>query len=179
MHATSVSACACELCSCWFWGPCFCGVPHPLWILYFFYLLFCRFSWALTGRDLMETSYLGLSVPRPLTFWLIFVCYLYICSHLLQEEASLMTAEQDTNLAEYNYESFYYYIFLSSFRPVLFGFVPFPRSIYSKVLDNPCTVGCGLQFMEWVLSQISLVGYYHKFCATVPSNILQIVHHCR
>lgn len=25
--------------------------------------------------------------------------------------------------------------------------------------------------MGWVLSQISLVGYYHMFCATVPSNI--------
>lgn len=82
--------------------------------------------------------------------------------------ASLLIAEQGTNLAEYNYESFYYYIFFIPFRPTLFGFTLVPRPMYSKVLDNSCTVGCVLQFMEWVLSQISLVGYSHKFYDTVP-----------
>lgn len=43
------------------------------------------------GRDLMETSHLGLGVPRSLS-----LCIMSgnICSHLLQKEASLMMAER-------------------------------------------------------------------------------------
>ena len=48
------------------------------------------------GRDLMETSYLGLSVSWSLTFCII-SGYGYLF-HLLQEEASLMMAEQGTDL---------------------------------------------------------------------------------
>ena len=45
----------------------------------------------------METSHLGLSVPRPLTldiFWLSISVFF----HLLQEDTSLMMVEQGTNL---------------------------------------------------------------------------------
>lgn len=50
------------------------------------------------GRDLMETSHLRQSVPRSLTLCTLSSVGLYICSHLLQEEASLRMAKQGTDL---------------------------------------------------------------------------------
>jgi hypothetical protein len=46
----------------------------------------------------METPLLGLSVPRSLTLYIMSACGLSICSPLLQEEASLMIAEQGTGV---------------------------------------------------------------------------------
>ena len=45
----------------------------------------------------METSHLGMSVLMSLTLCTLSGCRLCICSHLLQEEASLMMAEQGTD----------------------------------------------------------------------------------
>lgn len=51
------------------------------------------------GRDLMETAWLGLSVPKLLTLYIMSGYEsLCICSHLLQKEASLMMTEQGTDL---------------------------------------------------------------------------------
>ena len=47
----------------------------------------------------MEISCLGLSAPKSHTLCILSdFKSLYICSHLLQEEASLMMAEQGTDL---------------------------------------------------------------------------------
>lgn len=50
------------------------------------------------GRDLVETSCLGLSVARSLTFCILSGMGLCICSLLLQEVALVRTAEQGTDL---------------------------------------------------------------------------------
>ena len=77
--------------------PCFLGVLHPLWLLLFL-PLFSQGFLNPEGKDLMETSCLGLSVSR-FSFSLYFLAVdLYVCSHLLQEEASLMMSDQDNDL---------------------------------------------------------------------------------
>ena len=45
----------------------------------------------------METYHLGLSVPRSSTLFMMSGYGLGICSHLLQEEETLMMAEQGTD----------------------------------------------------------------------------------
>lgn len=52
------------------------------------------------GRDLMDTSHSGLNAPSSLTVYCLPVV-LCICFHLLQEEASLLVAEQGTDLWVY------------------------------------------------------------------------------
>lgn len=47
VHAFSVSMSSHVGQSCWFKGPCFLGVLHPLWLLHCFCLLFCGLHWAL------------------------------------------------------------------------------------------------------------------------------------
>ena len=67
--------------------------------LKFFHLLFHRVPWALPeGRDLMETSHLGLNVQRSLTLGILPVSRSLYLFRLLQEEASLMMAEQSIDL---------------------------------------------------------------------------------
>ena len=46
----------------------------------------------------METSHLGLSVPRALTRCISSDCALCICSHVLQEGASLVMAREGAYL---------------------------------------------------------------------------------
>ena len=91
-----------NLCDCMcishsvFRKTCFLGALHSLWLFYSLCLLFLKVLWALRG-GIDGDLFLGLSVPRSLTLntvWLL----VSICSHLLQEEASLMMAEQDTDL---------------------------------------------------------------------------------
>lgn len=73
-----------------FRGPCFLGNLDYPWLLNSFYLLFQSFL-SPEGRDLVETSHLGLSVPRSLSLSAyILAMGLSICFHLLQEETSLM-----------------------------------------------------------------------------------------
>lgn len=72
--------------------PCFLGVFHPDWLLQSFCL-----TLSLEGRDLREMSrfdqlFRGLSL-----FIHCSVAVLHLCSCLLQEEASLMMAEWDTD----------------------------------------------------------------------------------
>ena len=58
------------------------------------------------GRDLMEISLIGLSVLRFLILYIMYCMPLSICicPHLLQEEASLMMAEQGTFLNRMSFE---------------------------------------------------------------------------
>lgn len=72
--------------------PCFLGVLHPNWLLQSFCLIL-----GLEGRDLIEMPHfdqlfwgLSLFIHCP-------IAVLHLCSHLLQEEASLMMAEWDTD----------------------------------------------------------------------------------
>lgn len=57
-----------------------------------------EFSEPRGDRDLMEATHLGLSVPRLLTLCTLSGCGSHISSQLLQEEASLVMADQGTNL---------------------------------------------------------------------------------
>lgn len=59
-------------------------------------LLHCSMS--PEGKDLMQTSRVGLSVPRSLLSAHCPAVGLCICPPLLQEEASLMVGEQGTDL---------------------------------------------------------------------------------
>ena len=52
----------------------FLGVLHSQWILQSFYFLFHTLAWALSRRDLMETSHLVLSFPRSLTLYTMSSC---------------------------------------------------------------------------------------------------------
>ena len=45
----------------------------------------------------MDASYLGLSAPKSLILYIVWL-WMSVCSHLLQADASLMIAEQDTKL---------------------------------------------------------------------------------
>ena len=72
--------------------PCFLGVLHPSWLLQSFCLIL-----GLEGRDLIEMPHfvqlfwgLSLFIHCP-------IAVLHLCSYLLQEEASLMMAEWDTD----------------------------------------------------------------------------------
>jgi hypothetical protein len=55
-------------------------------------------SMSTDGRDLIETSCLGLSVPRSLTLCIMSGCRSLCLFHLLQEEASLIMTEQGSDL---------------------------------------------------------------------------------
>lgn len=52
-----------------------------------------RGSLSCEGKDLMETSHLGLSVPRFVTHYITFACGSPLCPHLQQGEASMRMAE--------------------------------------------------------------------------------------
>lgn len=56
--------------------------------------------------ELMEKSHLGLSVPRSLNLCIMFAMDLCICSHLVQEEASLMIAEHFDLFLEWTFLNF-------------------------------------------------------------------------
>ena len=66
---------------------------------------------------------------------------LCICFHLLQEEASLIIAEQDTDLGEYGNSRILGIILLlrSLSRTVVFGFHLCPWPIWSQVLGHLCS----------------------------------------
>jgi hypothetical protein len=70
------------------------AVIHHLWLVQSFYLLFLVDPCIL--RSLIKASYLGLTAPKSLTFVRPTLVGLYINSHLLQGEVSLMRVEQGT-----------------------------------------------------------------------------------
>jgi hypothetical protein len=106
VHAASIFASSYELPSHWFGGPSFIGVLHPEPLAFKVFLPpLPQNSLSPEGRELMETFHLGLRVPGALNLCILSGwglgwggVVLCICPHLLQEEASLMMAEQGTNL---------------------------------------------------------------------------------
>lgn len=50
-------------------------------------------SLSLEGKDLIETSHSGLSVPRFLTYYITFACGSHLCPHLQQGEVSMRMTE--------------------------------------------------------------------------------------
>lgn len=77
---------------------CFLGDLHTLWLLQIFYFLFHTVPRP-EGRNFMEISHLGLSVSASLTSAYCLRVGLYVCSCLVQEEDTLMMAEQSTVLS--------------------------------------------------------------------------------
>lgn len=84
--------------SYWLSASCFFGFPHFPWFFsHTFCLLFHRVSGALKGR-IWWRCLIRAECPRTSCSWQIVCLWVPVCSHLLKEEASLMVAEQGTDL---------------------------------------------------------------------------------
>lgn len=83
-------------------------------------------------------------------------CGSYICSYLLQAEASLIMAEQGTDLCVLQnvIRSHIIAIFYVKDSLRTFGFAFGPWAIYSQVLGHLRNVRYGPHLMEWALGQI-------------------------
>lgn len=91
LHSPWVHICTSSFVSAW---PCLFGIDHPLWFSQSLCLLFHSLL-SPEGRDLMMTSHLGLSVPRPPTIYIVQCGSL--CSFPSIGRSSLMMAEQDSD----------------------------------------------------------------------------------
>lgn len=132
--------------------PCFLGVFHPNWLL----LSFCLIL-GLEGRDWVEMSHfdqlfggLSLFVHCP-------VAVLHLCSYFLQEEASLMMAEWDTD--PWVIRSLFIAAFLR--RTAAFGL--------SQVLGQPGHVKEGFYLMEGTSDPI-------RYWLVSPTNPVTVLH---
>jgi hypothetical protein len=104
------------------------------------------------GSDLIETSHLGLSVPRSFTF-----CVTSGCGslHLFPSAAGGSFSEDgwarhwSMSIAGCYQDSFFAFLF--SFTSSIWFYSSFPGYL---VFRHPSGVGNGFYLMEWVLSQI-------------------------
>ena len=88
------------------------------------------------------------------------------CSHLLQEEASLMMAEQGTDLyVEQNVIRSL--LLLYSFSRM--GVFVLPCAIQSQVFDIPSSVRYGFHLMKWALGQI-------RYWLVIPTSFVLLLH---
>ena len=124
-----------------------------------FHLLQCFLS--SVGRDLMETSHLGLSVPRSLTLCMLSgYCSLYLFLSAAWGEASLITAEQGTGLwAECHEETFYNCVSLVEH---IIWFLGHPNNIrygfHGEYLSAPRIIVFSSKGSKW---------YHRDFCMHV------------
>jgi len=111
-------------------------------------------------RDLMEASLLGLSVPRSLTLCLMSGCWFHICSHLLQEEASLMLVSKALLYEDSRIWSgaislvWFCCLFACLLRTVVFGFILGLWAII-RFLVAQAVLSMGSILWSWTLSQSS------------------------
>lgn len=124
---------------------CFLGVLHPLWLLHSFHL-FLRVLWALRGG-----------------IWLFAYCLpvgLCICSHVLLEEASLMTVRKDTVYA-YCRMSLGVILLLHSFSTIWFYFGSLGYLVSGSRSSKQHRIWASSHELGLMLNQI-LMGYFHK-----------------
>lgn len=125
----------------------FFGILHPFWLLDSFFFLFLKVFLYLSGgfegdipfrSECFEVSYSLHNVS--------------ICSHLLQEQPSLMIAERNlpVSLAECHWESLYHYN--SFFRPIVLGFALGCWNRWSLILGHQSCITYGLEHMNWAFS---------------------------
>ena len=108
------------------------------------------------GRDVVETSRVGLNISRSLILsiivWLGLSVWILICSRRKLLRCWLSKAE----LYKHSQIQLRVILLLLIFRPVVFGFALSPWTIYAQVLDYLSCVGMGL--ISWRGTEVKLIS---------------------
>lgn len=155
---------------CWYRVLFSCGPSSPLAVTFFLSPLLWG-SLNLEGRDMMETSHLGLSLPR-----FLIICIMSGCeSHLFPSAAGginhhhwwWLTRHWFMSTAGYHLESLCQYIFFFFYTTIIWFF---PKSLGYVVSDSWSPKQCWIRVPTHGMglkSYQSLVVYSLKLCATV------------
>lgn len=153
VHAALIPVSSNVLSTRWFRRPSFLGILFLLWLLHSFCLLFWRVP---EGKDLMETSYLGLCVCRSPTLCTLSGVGLCVCSHLLPDETPDEDWARQGQWIQQNIVGSHFvaaWVFcLFGFSSVVFGFTLGSLTVWSQALGYPSSVGYGFHLTEWALS---------------------------
>lgn len=134
-----------------FGRPCSLGVPHPLWLLRSFCLLFHRVPW---GVDLREMSPLRLNAPRSLTLCTFLSCGSWCFVYCRREFLCWWLSK--ALISEHSRMSprvlWLPSVFSRTGEFIFYSLSPWP--VCSQVLGHPSCIGNVFRPMEWALNPI-------------------------